>query len=100
MNTQSKVRLNRFWRNEKGSYGRQALTGLQSLGVVLLCGLSAKAQNVTFYNALSCKLSVNITYSNTNCPDTAPFCTVCTNLNSPGTTIVPRPVGYSNVVSI
>jgi hypothetical protein len=71
-----------------------------AMATVLLISSSASAQNLTFYNALNCKISVKITYSNTSCPGATPTYSQCTDLNSPGTTYVPLPTGWTKVISI
>lgn len=99
---QSKLSLSRFWRIGQGAFTRQALKGLLSLGAAMVLGISStSAQDLTFYNGLDCKLSVKVTYSNTSCPGAAPLnISACVNLNSPGTTTVTMPSGWTNVVKI
>jgi len=71
-----------------------------TMATVILISSAARAQDLTFYNGLNCKISVKITYSNSSCPGSNPTYTQCTDLNSPGTTSVPLPTGWSKVISI
>ena len=72
-----------------------------TMATVILISSAARAQDLTFYNGLNCKISVKITYSNSSCPGSSPFHTTsCIDLNSPGTTNVPLPAGWTKVMRI
>jgi hypothetical protein len=78
----------------------RAWSVILAMATVFLISSAASAQDLTFYNGLSCKMSVKITYSNTSCPGASPYYSQCTDLNSPGTTAVPLPTGWAKVISI
>jgi hypothetical protein len=84
----------------QGTMVSRAWSVILAMATVLLISSAASAQDLTFYNALNCKMSVKITYSNTSCPGATPTASFCTNLSSPGTTSVPLPTGWTKVIRI
>ena len=70
------------------------------LAFALSTSMGSKAQNLTLYNALNCKISVKIIYGQAGCPASAPTTTQCTDLNNNGSTYIAYPAGFARVSSI